>query len=191
MVGVARYGIRLRKSFARICPATRGYMFRVRRARSLRSHCGWGSGSGGLARFARIAADGGVFLSSCPTTAKPPYPASSRRSWQDIPVLPLGGVQKRNILPVLSVRGMILRFCRSSVPQNRHILPIPLCRGMIFRLCRTPGQQKRKFLPTPSCRGGIFRLCGTPQRQNRHILPALPARGMILRFCRADGETSE
>ena len=45
MVGVACYGIRLRKSFARICPATRGYMSRVGRARSLRSHRGgWGSG---------------------------------------------------------------------------------------------------------------------------------------------------
>ena len=43
MVAVGRYHIRLRKSFARICPATRGYVFRVRMARSLRSHC-WGQG---------------------------------------------------------------------------------------------------------------------------------------------------
>ena len=34
MVAVGRYHIRLRKSFARICPATRGYVFRVRMARS-------------------------------------------------------------------------------------------------------------------------------------------------------------
>ena len=40
MVGVACNGIRLRKSFARICPATRGYMSRVRRY-SLASLASW------------------------------------------------------------------------------------------------------------------------------------------------------